>query len=426
MCSRAKASSNSDTAPCLQEALSSSDDEHAPLNLRAPKPHAWPLPQAAPAESQRLHGKSAPWPAHATSQQPYGMPASQDCLAPSQPLHGLPVSQAFPAGLNPHWQSQPALAGFPLDAEPTIQPHLFVKHTGCCLNFQQAGQPEHRTQHVAAPQFSVSLPHDSYRLQQHEAVRAPGGMEEETEAMEWCSAAMQAQAMPEAIHHSSAGIAEHACHAQHMQLPLPASQSAHIHTAGAAWRLPQQQEDTSQAAMRGAAISWNPMTLHRGAVQEFTQDPAQQTGPSAEADGDSPVVHPAEQGSIPGDVGAQQAELQSKPEQVPAAQHADAVRLAGRKQQAAGRGHTHGKTGAKRKREADADDTALAEEHNAQAAEEGVQGTGTAETPDLPQPPEAVNTTGKASPGAICARALVDLALGACSPLHHYSWARAE
>ncbi|CAK0750013.1 hypothetical protein CVIRNUC_001956 [Coccomyxa viridis] len=322
-----------------------------------------------------------------------------DCLAPSQPLHGLPVSQAFPAGLNPHWQSQPALAGFPLDAEPTIQPHLFVKHTGCCLNFQPAGQPEHRTQHMAAPQFSVSLPHDSYRLQQHEAVRAPGGMEEETEAMEWCSAAMQAQAMPEAIHHSSAGIAEHACHAQHMQLPLPASQSAHIHTAGAAWRLPQQQEDTSQAAMRGAAISWNPMTLHRGAVQEFTQDPAQQTGPSAEADGDSPVVHPAEQGSIPGDVGAQQAELQSKPEQVPAAQHADAVRLAGRKQQAAGRGHTHGKTGAKRKREADADDTALAEEHNAQAAEEGVQGTGTAETPDLPQPPEAVNTTGKASPG---------------------------
>ena len=56
-----------------------------------------------------------------------------------------------------------------------------------------------------------------------------------------------------------------------------------------------------------------------------------------------------------------------------------------------GESHTHGKTGAKRKREADADDTALAEEHSAQAAEEGVQGTGTAETPDLPQPPEAVN-----------------------------------
>ena len=113
MCSRAKASSNSDTAPCLQEALSSSDDEHAPLNLRAPKPHAWPLPQAAPAESQRLHGKSAPWPAHATSQQPYGMPASQDCLAPSQPLHGLPVSRRFPRASIPTGSLSQPLQAFP-------------------------------------------------------------------------------------------------------------------------------------------------------------------------------------------------------------------------------------------------------------------------------------------------------------------------
>ena len=410
----------------MQAALSSSDDEHAPLNLRAPKPHVWPLPQAAPAECQQLHGESAPWPNPAVSQQLYGMPATQDCLTPSRPLCGRPVSQAFPAGLSPHWQLQPVLAGFPLDVEPATQPQYIMQDLGHFVDCEPASQREHPMHHLAAPDFPVSLPSNSHRLQQREDVRAPGGIEKGTEAMEWCSAAMQAQAVPEVLHHSSAGIAEYACHAEHMQPPMPASQSAHIHTAGAAWRLPQQQEDTSQAAMRGAAISWNPMTLHRGAVQEFTQDPAQQTGPSAEAHGDSPVVHSAEQGSIPGDIGAQQAELQSKPEQVPAAQHADAVRLAGRKQQAAGRGHMHGKTGAKRKREADADDTALAEEHTAQAAEEGVQGTGTAETPDLPQPPEAVNIAGKASPGATCARALVDLPLGACRPLHHCSWARAE
>ena len=360
------------------------------------------------------------------------MLALQDYLTPSRPLHGLPVSQAFPAGLDPHWQSQPAFAGFPLDAEPATQPQCLVEHLGHYLESQPASQPEHHMQHLAAPDTSVSLPSNSHRLQQRQNIRAPGGMEEGTEAMEWCSAAMQAQAMPEAIRHSSAGIAQHACHAEYMQQPLPYPQSAQLPMAGATWRAPQQQEDTSQTAMRGAAISWNPMTLHRGAVQELIQDPAQQTGPSAEAVGISPAVHPAEQGGVPGGIGGQpaeqtavqqkavqgvqQAELQSKPEAAPA----------GRKQQAAERGHSHGKTGAKRKREADPDDTAFAAEHSAHVAEEGMQGTGTAETPDLPQPPKAVNTTGKASPGATCARALVDLALGACSPLHHYSWARAE
>ena len=313
------------------------------------------------------------------------------------------------------------LQGFPLDAERATQPQCLVEHLGHYLESQPASQPEHHMQHLAAPDFPVSLPSNSHRLQQRQNIRAPGGMEEGDEAMEWCSAAMQAQAMPEANHQSSAGIAEHTCHAEHMQQPLPAPQLDQIPTAGATWRVPQQQEDTSQAAMRGAAISWNPMTLHRGAMQDLTQDPAQQTGPPAGTDGASPVVHPAEQGAIPGHMGAQQAELQSKPEEVPAAQHADALRLAGRKQQAAGRGHTPGKTGGKRKREADLADTALAEEHIAHVGEEGMQGTGTAEIPDLPQPPKAVSTNGKActaSPGATCAQAFLNEALIVCRPLY--------
>ena len=404
--------------PCLQEALSSSDDEHAPLNPRAQKFHVWPVPQAAPAGSQPLHGKSVPQLVPAIPQQYHCMLAPQDYLTPSQPLHGVPVSQASPARLDPHWQPQPALAGFPLDAEPATQPQYFIDSLGHRLDTQPAGQPEHHVQHLAAPDFPVSLPSDRHRLQQRDNFTAPFSMEEEPEVMDWCSAAMQAQAMPEAIHHSSVGITEHACHFEQMQQPLPAPQSAQIPMAGAAWGAMERQVDMSQAGMRGAAMSWDPMTLHSSAVQDFPQDPAKQTSPCMEA----AAIPLAEQGSVPSDAGAQPAEqramqqralqgaeLQSKPQEAPAAQQADALRQVGMRQQAAGKGNTHGKTGAKRKREADADHAALAEEHSGTAAEEELRGTGTAEAPGLPQPPMAVSLNGKActtSPGAFRAPAL--------------------